>query len=101
MKKGFEKYFPLDINFKSGEISQIYSKDLNGPDIQRVSKYFKYAKTYNTSNEKNTYYTILNISALKSDGITITNFQFSVASTSYTSLFGDDFYVTYYWNYYI
>ncbi|XP_052692962.1 uncharacterized protein LOC128171251 [Crassostrea angulata] len=98
---GFEKYFVLDLNFKSGDASQIYSKDLNGPDIQRVSKYFKYAKTFYTSTERDTYYTILNNPALEADEITITNFHFTVSSKSNPSLFSDDLYSTYYWNYYI
>uniref|UniRef100_A0A8W8NXA3 Uncharacterized protein n=1 Tax=Magallana gigas TaxID=29159 RepID=A0A8W8NXA3_MAGGI len=32
---GFDKYFVLNLNFKSGDASQIYSMDLNGQDIQR------------------------------------------------------------------
>lgn len=100
-EEGFEKYFVLDLNFKSGEASQIYSKDLNSQDIQRVSKYFKYAKTYYTSNERDTYYTILNVPALEADEITITNFHFTVSSKSSRSLFSDDLHSTYYWNYYI
>lgn len=87
---GFEKYFVLDLNFKSGDASQIYSLDLNGQDIQRVSKYFKYAKTYYTSTERDTYYTILNNPALEADEITITNFHFTVSSKSNPSLFSDN-----------
>ncbi|XP_011416382.3 uncharacterized protein [Magallana gigas] len=96
---GFDKYFVLDLNFKSGDASQIYSKDLNGPDIQRVSKYFKYAKTYYTSTERDTYYTILNNPALEADEITITNFYFTVSSRS--NLFSDYLHSLYYWDYYI
>lgn len=100
---GFEKYFVLDLNFKSGEAAQIYSKNLYGQDIQRVSKYFKYAKTYYIGNEKDAYYTTLNIPAMESEGITVTNFHFTVSSkpADRTSLFGDNIYSTYYWNYYI
>lgn len=96
VEDGFETYFMLTLKFKPWGSSTIHSTELN---VQYIEN-FKNAKTYYTSDDKDTYYTLLNNPQLKADGVTITDFQFQV---SYWNPFrlGDDIVANYYWNYYI
>lgn len=87
---GFSPSFQFTLNFKPSGSARIYSRDLNGQGIQRFSEYFKYAKTYYISSDKDTYYAILNNRAMKEDGVTITDFQFYIGPNWKSPISPDD-----------
>lgn len=91
----FEKYFMLTLKFKPWGSSTIHSTE--ELKVQNIED-FKYAKTYYTSDDIDTFNTILNNPALEADGVTTTDFQFQVSYWNPSRL-GDDIVANYYWKY--
>lgn len=95
IEDGFEKYFMLTLKFKPWGSSTIHSTE--ELKVQNIED-FKYAKTYYTSDDIDTFYTILNNPALEADGVTTADFQFQVSYWN-PSRVGDDIVANYYWKY--